>query len=79
MSAGSGGGDGRERRGARESLRGLDVREAEKHSGMGEAAAVSCYTNVSSVDCLRGSLYSISNERAPITSTVALKNPPRAQ
>jgi hypothetical protein len=40
---------------SRESLRGLDVREAEKHSGMGEAAAVSCYTNVSSVDCLRGS------------------------
>jgi hypothetical protein len=64
---------------SRESLRGLDVREAENHSGMGDAAAVSCYTNVSSVNCPRGSLYSIPNERAPITSTVALKNLPRAQ
>ena len=67
---------------SRESLRGLDVREAENqqwHSGMGEAAAVPCYTNVSSVDCPRGPLHTISNGGAPITSTVALKNPPRAQ
>jgi hypothetical protein len=34
-------------------------------SGIGEAA--------------RGPLHPISNEGAPITSTVALKNPPRAQ
>jgi len=67
---------------SRESLRGLDVRdvrEAEKHSRMGEAAAAPCYTNVSSVDCPRGSLNSISNEGLLITSGVMLKNPSRAQ
>jgi MobA-like NTP transferase domain len=67
---------------SRESLRGLNVGEVENqqwHSGMGEAAAVPCYTNVSSVDCPRGSLNSISNEGALITSTVARKNPARAQ
>jgi CTP:molybdopterin cytidylyltransferase MocA len=30
---------------SRESLRGLNVRETEKHSGMGEAAAAPCYTS----------------------------------
>ena len=35
---------------SRESLRGLDVLEAEKHSGIGEAAAMLCRTNVSSFD-----------------------------